>query len=83
MKKRVWKDSTVEEYESIVKNGIWDVVPRPKEKYLVTSKWLIENYQEKFMERGFSQKEGEDYHNILAPIACYTTIRSIVAHATT
>jgi len=31
---------------------------------------------------GFSQKEGEDYDNIFAPIAYYTIIRSIVALAT-
>lgn len=32
-----------------------------------------------FVVRGFSQKEVEDYDFIFAPIACYTTIRSIVA----
>lgn len=49
----------VEEYESIMKNGVWDVVPRPKGKYVVTSKWLfrvkhgvdgiIEKYKTRFM----------------------------------
>eukprot|EP00253_Pinus_taeda_P003079 PITA_03079 len=29
-----------EEYESIIKNDIWDVVPRPQDKSVVTSKWL-------------------------------------------
>eukprot|EP00253_Pinus_taeda_P032119 PITA_32119 len=29
-----------EEYESIMKNDVWDVVPRSKEKSIVTSKWL-------------------------------------------
>ena len=29
-----------EEYESITKNDVWDVVPRPKDKFVVTSKWL-------------------------------------------
>ena len=28
-----------EEYESIVKNDVWDVVPRPEDKSVVTS-WL-------------------------------------------
>ena len=28
------------EYESIVKNDVWDVVPKPKDKAIVTSKWL-------------------------------------------
>ena len=29
-----------EEYESIMKNDVWDVVPRPDVKAVVTSKWL-------------------------------------------
>lgn len=29
-----------EEYESIMKNDIWEVVPRPQDKTVVTSKWL-------------------------------------------
>ena len=38
--KRVWKDAMGEEYQSIVKNDVWDVVPRPKEKSVVSSKWI-------------------------------------------
>jgi len=30
-----------EEYESTMKNDVWDVVPRPKGKSVVTSKWLV------------------------------------------
>jgi len=30
VKEQVWKDVMVEEYESIMKNDICDVVPRPK-----------------------------------------------------
>jgi hypothetical protein len=37
-KKRVWKDAMGEEYQSIVKNDVWDVVPIPKEKSIVSSK---------------------------------------------
>ena len=40
MKHQVWKDAMNEEYESIMKNDVWDVVPRPKDKSVVTSKWL-------------------------------------------
>jgi hypothetical protein len=30
----------MEEYQSIMKNDVWDVVPRPKGKFVVTSKWI-------------------------------------------
>ena len=40
MKHQVWKDAMNEEYELIMKNNVWDVVLRPKDKFVVTSKWL-------------------------------------------
>ena len=40
VKHQVLEDAMNEEYKSIMKNGVWDVVPRPKEKSVVTSKWL-------------------------------------------
>jgi hypothetical protein len=39
-KKKVSKDAMAEEYHSIMQNDVWDVVPRPKEKYVVSSKWI-------------------------------------------
>ena len=30
----------MEEYQSIMKNDVWDVVPRPEGKFVVTSKWI-------------------------------------------
>jgi hypothetical protein len=54
----------VEEYHFIMKNDVWDIVPRPKEKYVVTSKWIykikhptngsVEKYKARFVARGFS-----------------------------
>ena len=31
----------MEEYQSIMKNDVWDVVPRLKGKSVVTSKWIF------------------------------------------
>ena len=74
-----------------MKNDVWDVVPRPKEKSVVTSKWIykikhavdgsIEKYKVRFVDSGFSQKEGIDYEENFAPIARYTSIRSVLALA--
>jgi hypothetical protein len=38
---QVWKDAMVEEYQSIMKNDVWEIIPRPKGKPMVTSKWIF------------------------------------------
>ena len=58
---QVWKDSMTEEYQSILKNDVWDIVPRPKGKSVVTSKWIykikhaadgsIEKYKARFVDQ--------------------------------
>ena len=80
----------IEEYQSVMKNDVWDV-PIPDGKSVVTSKWIykikhaanssIEKYKERFVARGFSQKEGIDYEETFAPISRYTSIRSVLALA--
>ena len=67
------------EYESIMKNYVWDVVPIPEDNEIVTSNWLYkinhgsdgsaENFKARFVARGFSEKEGIDYYDICAPVA--------------
>ena len=79
----------VEEYQSIMKNDVWDIILRLEGKSVVISKWLykikcgvdgsIEKYKARFVSRGFSQKEGVDYDETFAHVARYTSIRSIIA----
>ena len=38
---------------------------------------MIEKYKARFMDRGFSQKEGIDYEETFTPISRYTSIRSV------
>jgi hypothetical protein len=74
----------IEEYQSILKNDVCDVFPRPDGKPLLTSKWIykikhvvdgsIEKYKARFVARGFSQIEGVDYDDTFAPISIYTSI---------
>ena len=77
--KQVWRDAMVEEYASIMKNDVWEIVLRPEGKYVVTSKWIykikyvsdgsIENYKASFVVRGFSQVEGIDYNGTFTHVA--------------
>jgi hypothetical protein len=40
VKKEQWKEAMTEEHQSIMRNEVWEIVPRPKEKSVVTSKWV-------------------------------------------
>ena len=81
-----------EEYQSIIKNDVWEVVPIPKNKDVVSSNWIykikhaadggIEKHEARFVARGFSQKEGIDYEETFSLVSRYTSIRTIIALAT-
>ena len=57
----------MEEYQSIMKNDVWDIVPKPEDKSVVSSKWIykikhaadgsIEKYKARFVARGFRKRE--------------------------
>jgi hypothetical protein len=79
----------IEECQSIMKNEVWEIAPRPKNKDVVSSRWIfkikhatdgsIEKYKARFVTCGFSQKEGIDYEETFTPVARYTSIRTIIA----
>ena len=40
VQEKEWMDAMTKEYQSIIKNDVWEVVPRPKNKDVVSSKWI-------------------------------------------
>jgi hypothetical protein len=89
VQKEQWKEAMTEEHQSIMKNEVWEIIPRPKEKLLVTSKWVykikhaadgsVDKYKARFIARGFSQKEGEYYDETFTPVARYTSTKDIIS----
>ena len=81
----------MEEYHSIMKNNIWEIVPGPEGKSMVTSRWLyklkhvadgsVEKYKARFVARGFSQVEGVDYDETFSLVARYTSIKALISIA--
>lgn len=61
----------VEEYDSIVRNSVWDVVQRLEDKPVVSSHWTysvkqasyhsVEKHNVRFLSCGFSQVDEIDY----------------------
>lgn len=82
-----WKKVMLEEYESIMKNGVWEIPPRPSDKSTVTSKWIykikhvidgiIDKYKARSIVSDFSQMEGIGYEETFSPTSRYTTIYTL------
>ena len=59
-----WVDSMVEDYDSIVRNSAWEIVPRLEGKSVVGSRWIykvkqatdgsVEKYKARFFTQGLS-----------------------------
>lgn len=74
-----WDIAIEDEYNSLLKNNIWDLVPLRKDRKLVQCKWVywtkyatygtIGKYEAHLVAKAFSQVKSIDYSKIFAPMA--------------
>ena len=86
-----WEFAIKEEYDSLMKNGAWELVEAPPGRNIVTCKWVfkakrdaegrIVRFKARLVARGFTQAYGIDYLETYAPVAKLTTYRVIFALA--
>src|ERR1700689_971397 len=79
-----WELAMQKEIDSITKNETWNLVPRPRDAKVVKSRWVLRTkdnglYKARFCAKGFTQRWGEDYDETYAPVAKYTSIRTLLA----
>ena len=56
-----WKIAMQKEYDSMMKNGVWNLVPRPKNAKVVKSRWVLRVkdcglHKARFCVKGFTQQ---------------------------
>jgi hypothetical protein len=84
-----WVNSRHEELENFERNQVWELVDPPPGCKPIGTKWVWKNKEEekgevarnksRLVAQGFSQKEGIDYEETFAPVACLEAIRILLA----
>ena len=78
-----------EEYDALVKNGTWSLVPPTSNTNVVDCKWVyrlkrdkkcaITRYKARFVAKGFRQQPGIDFHETFSPVFKSTTIPVVLS----
>jgi hypothetical protein len=86
-----WNQAMREEYQSLVANGTWTLVPRPERANIIGGKWVYKTkvdsngnpirYKARYVAKGFKQVQGVDYFDTYSPVTRMTTIRTFLAIA--
>nr|KYP57964.1 Retrovirus-related Pol polyprotein from transposon TNT 1-94 [Cajanus cajan] len=80
-----------EELTQFQKNDVWKLIPVPKDRTIIGTKWVYKNKLDKsgnvvrnkarLVAKGYSQQEGIDFTETFAPIARKEAIRILLAFA--
>ncbi|PWA62706.1 ribonuclease H-like domain-containing protein [Artemisia annua] len=86
-----WYNAMYDEYNALVKNGTWILVPRPTDVNLVRSMWLFKHkfhadgslsrYKARLVANGSSQQPGIDFDETFSPVVKPATIRTVLSLA--
>jgi hypothetical protein len=89
VKDDVWAQAMDEEIECIEKNKTWKLVDVPKDKDVISVKWIYKTKQDadgnaqkdttRLVARGFTQQPGIDFNETFAPVSHMDTIRTVLS----
>ncbi|GKB52362.1 ribonuclease H-like domain-containing protein [Tanacetum coccineum] len=86
-----WNKAMVDEYNALISNGTWVLVPRPTNVNVVRSMWLfrhkynadgsLSRYKARLVANGRSQQQGIDCDETFSPVVKPATIRTVLSLA--
>jgi hypothetical protein len=81
-----------DEFNALMNNNTWCLVPRPAGANVITGKWIFRHkhnsdgtlarYKARWVVRGFNQEHGVDYDETFSPVVKPATIRTVLSMAT-
>ncbi|GJT60279.1 retrotransposon protein, putative, ty1-copia subclass, partial [Tanacetum coccineum] len=84
-----WRQAMKEEYDALMKNETWSLVPRASNTNVVDGKWVyrlkqykngvITRYKAIFVAKGFWQQPSIDFHKTFILVIKSTTIRAVLS----
>jgi hypothetical protein len=93
LKSEKWRKAMGEEYEALMKNKTWHLVPPSKGKNLIDCKWVyrikkkaydtVDRYKARLVAKGFKQRYGIDYEDTFSPVVKAATIHLVLSIAVT
>nr|GEW92941.1 retrovirus-related Pol polyprotein from transposon TNT 1-94 [Tanacetum cinerariifolium] len=85
-----WVSAMQEELDQFARLKVWRLVPRPKGKTVIKTKWIFKNKKDesslvirkkaRLVAVGYSQQEGIDYDETFAPVARIEAIHLFLAY---
>nr|GEU29282.1 integrase, catalytic core [Tanacetum cinerariifolium] len=88
-----WRHAIKEEYDALMKNRMWSLVPRTSNTNVVDGKWVymlkrdkngaITRYKARFVAKGFWQQPGIDFHETFSHVVKSITIQVVLSLAVT